>query len=350
MIDFFQNDTDENRQSLLVRARKVTLSALLLYDVEWKSIRFIQLSDTITYKVETDTETSYLLRIHSDRWSEAEIRSELALLQALSKSEDLNVPEGLASRNGSYVVEIDTEAGYRRPYVTMMKWIEGEHGSGGFTDNCVYNIGVMMGRLHEAAARFVPPSDFARPAWGADSFSREMVKLEQYYSCFLSEEAWGKYQKAAEKVLSELAVMQQTEHNYGLVHGDLHTGNIVFSGDEPRPIDFGRCGYGYYLYDVASTLLELYPKHRWALIQGYESVRKLEAGYVRQLECFFIMCMIGNYSHHSSDSRETSGLIDEQPYAQAYIGQFLKGHSFLFDTIEPVEIDRSPIGGTTYEH
>ncbi|MFF2092233.1 phosphotransferase enzyme family protein [Paenibacillus sp. NPDC058174] len=346
MIDFFQNDTDENRQSLLGRARKVALLALQQFDVEWTGIRFIQLSDTITYKIETDTAACYLLRIHSDRWSELEIRSELALLHVLNKSEDLNVPEGLESRDGSYVVKINTESGYRQPYVTMMKWVEGEHGSGEFTDSTVYNIGVVTGRLHEAAARFTPPSDFVRPAWGADSFRKEMVKLKQYYSCFLSEEAWGKYQMAAEKVLSELAVMQQTEQNYGLIHGDLHTGNIVFIGDEPLPIDFGRCGYGYYLYDVASTLLGLHPEHRRILIQGYESVRKLEAGYVQQLECFFIMVMIGNYSHHCSDPRETSGLIDEQQYAQAYIGQFLNGQPFLFDVIEPVEIDRSAIGGS----
>ncbi|GGG72253.1 phosphotransferase enzyme family protein [Paenibacillus radicis (ex Gao et al. 2016)] len=346
MIDFFQNDTDENRQSLLTRARKVALSAMQQYDLAWKSIRFIQLSDSITYKIETNPGTSYLLRIHSDRWSEAEIRSELAMLEALNKSDDLNVPEGLASRNGSFVLEMDTEDGYRRPYVTLMRWVEGEHHNGEFTDSCVYNMGVMMGRLHDAAACFVPTSDFVRPAWGSESFRQEIAKLERYYSCFLSDEAWGKYQAAAEKILSELAIMHQTAHNYGLIHGDLHTGNIVFDGDEPRPIDFGRCGYGHYLYDIASTLIGLYPKHRRILIEGYESVRKLEAGYARQLDCFFIMVMIGNYSHHASDSRETSSLIDQQQYAQALIGQFLKDQPFLFDAIEPVEIDRSAIGGS----
>lgn len=125
-----------------------------------------------------------MLRIHSDRLSKKEIHSELILLQALNELDDLTVPEGLASCDGSYVLEIDTEKGYKRPYVTMMRWIEGEHASGDFTDSCANKMGILMGKLHEAAASFVPPPDFVRPIWGADSFNRDMAKLERYYTRF----------------------------------------------------------------------------------------------------------------------------------------------------------------------
>lgn len=323
-----------------MRAKKVALSALQQYDLEWEHIHFIQLSDTITYKIETSTAECYLLRIHSDRLSKEEILSELAWLQVLNKSDDLNVPEGLESLNGSYVLEIETEEGYRHPYVTIMRWVEGERASGQFTDCCVYNMGVMMGKLHEAGVGFVPPSDFVRPTWGADSFRIDMAKLERNYTCFLSEEAWKSYQAAAEKIVAEMAVMDRSGDNYGLIHADLHSGNIVFQEESPSPIDFGRCGYGYFLFDMAGALLELYPKHRWMYIQGYESVRKLKADYIRNLECFFVMFMIGNYCHHASDPRETSGLIEEQPYAQAYIRDYLNDTRFLFEVIEPVNMDK----------
>jgi Ser/Thr protein kinase RdoA (MazF antagonist) len=345
MNDFFQYDTDENKLSLLARAKKVALLALQQYELEWVNIQFVQLSDTITYKIETSTAERYLLRIHSDRLSEAEIRSELALLRAINQSDDLLVPEALASCNGSYVLEIDTEEGYRKPYVTLMLWVDGEHASGEFSDSTVHQMGVMMGKLHEAAAGFVPPSDFVRPIWEAGSFSRQMAKLEQHYECFLSGEAWESYQAAAEKIVTKLAVMERSGDNYGLIHGDLHSGNIVFHEGVPYPIDFGRCGYGYFLYDMAGALLELYPKHRWMFIQGYESIRKLETDYVHHLESFFIMFMIENYCHHASDPRETASLIEEQPYAQAYIRDYLKDIRFLFQVIEPVEIDRAAIAG-----
>ncbi|MEK4072405.1 phosphotransferase [Paenibacillus sp. FSL M7-0656] len=339
MNDFFRFDTDEERRALLIRARKVALSAIQKYNLEWDNIQFIQLSDTITYKIETSTDNNYLLRIHSDRLSREEIRSELLLLQALNKSKDLNVPEGMANCDGIYVLDIETEIGYRRPYVTMMRWIEGEKAVGEFTDNQAYNMGVLMSRLHAAAKDFNPPSDFVRPTWGVESFKREMAKLERYYERFLSEEGWKLYQDAAEKVVSQLTTMHPSEHNYGLIHADLHTGNMVFRDNQPYPIDFGRCGYGYYLYDMAGTILELWPKHRWMLVQGYESIRKLETDYIRDLECFFVMFMIENTCHHSSDPRETTSLIDEQKYAQAYIREYLNGNPFLFEVIEPVNVD-----------
>lgn len=335
MKDFFRMDTDEHRLSLLAKARQVALFALQQYDLAWERIQFIQLSDTITYKIETSTAEKYLLRIHSDRWSKDEIRSELMMLQAFRHGAGITVPEGLASRDGSCVLEVDTEEGYRRPYVTMMRWLEGEVIEGEMTEGCSYNMGVLVGKLHEAAAQFNPPSHFVRPTWGIESFRRELARLEKYYPIFLSEEAWKGYQAAADKIISSLALIPKNKDTYGLIHADLHTGNIVFQNDTPFPIDFGRCGYGYHLYDIAGTILGLYPKHREIFIQGYQRVRTLEAEYVQQLECFFVMNMIENYCHHASDPREISSLIAEQPYAQAIIRDFLKGVPFVFQVNEP---------------
>jgi len=339
MIPFFQFDTDEQKNALLARGRKVALSALQQFNIEWVRILFIQLSDTITYQIETTTSQSYLLRIHSDRLNKQEIQSELALLQSLNESADLVLPKGIPNSHGSYVLEIDTDEGYRRPYVTIMHWVDGDPVNGRVTEEQAYRMGIMAARLHQAAASFIPPYDFTRPVWGADHFRHEFDRLGKYYSCFLSEQAWSQYVAASEKILSELAKMQLTELNFGIIHGDLHTGNIVFDQGDPRPIDFGRCGLGYYLYDLAQTMLSIYPLTRSKLIQGYESIRKLETDYVKLLETFFIMSMIENYCHHASNPSEKANLITEQPYAQALIRDYLQGAPFLFNPIEPMEIE-----------
>lgn len=333
---FFHFDTDETRQSLLARARNVALWAIQQYELDWNCIRFIQLSDTITYKIETNTMGNYLLRIHSERVNKEEIISEIVYLNELRKIEDIIVPEGIVNRYGSYVLECETEDGYRNPCVSIMKWVEGDHWRGEFTDSHVFNIGVMMGKLHVASASHDVPHNFVRPHWGITSFRQEISKLEHYYPRFLSGGSWRLYQKAIDMIIHQLDSMQRDALNYGLIHADLHSGNIVFNNGLPYPIDFGRCGYGYYLYDMAAALLELYPKHRWLLIQGYESIVKLEKHYIRDLECFFIMFMIENYCHHSSDVRETPGLIEEQKYALAYITEYINDKSFLFKVIEPI--------------
>ncbi|WHX50927.1 phosphotransferase [Paenibacillus woosongensis] len=337
MKSFFDFDTEETRKSLLSRARNVALSAIQQYEVEWNCIRFIHLSDTVTYKIETDTMGNYLLRIHSERVNKEEILSELVFLNELRKVKDLVVPEGIQSRCGSYILECETEEGYRKPYVTLMRWVEGEHWNSEFTDSHVYNIGAMIGRIHKASASLETPVDFVRPHWGSDSFRQEVAKLELYYSRFLPDESWKRYQKAVDKIIHQFDRMQRDARNYGLIHADLHFGNVVFNNGLPCPIDFGRCGYGYYLYDLAGALLELNPQHRRLLIQGYESVVELNTDdYLRDLECFFIMVMIENYCHHSSNMKEIPSLIDEQKYALAYIHEYINDRSFLFEMIAPI--------------
>jgi Ser/Thr protein kinase RdoA (MazF antagonist) len=332
----FQIDTEERRLTTLAQAKQAALKVMQQYDLDWERIAFNQLSDTITFKIETSTNERYLLRIHSQMMNKEEIRSEIDWLHFLSNARDLIVPEGVANREGFYVLDIEMGEDFGG-YATLMRWVEGEHVSGHFTENHInhmFNMGVLMARLHQETESFVPPSDFVRPTWGEQSFERDMIRLEQYYSCFLSEEAFKLYQLAARKILDHLTKLQKNHHNYGLIHADLHVGNIVFRNDEPSPIDFARCGFGYYLYDIAQLIIGLYPMQRQFFIQGYESIRKLDNGYVQALECFAVMACIENYSNHAPDPRETAGLIEQQPYAQALIRNYLNDVPFLFNPIE----------------
>ncbi|AIQ17375.1 aminoglycoside phosphotransferase [Paenibacillus sp. FSL H7-0357] len=338
MFEAFRCDTDEDRRLLLKQARSIVMWALPQYGLDWTAISYIGLSDNITYKIETASTGSYLLRMHGRWMSNAEIQSELLLLQALNRVEGLTMPEGVANTAGTYILKADSEEDTSSLWVTVTRWVEGEHAGGHMTDQRIFDMGAMTGALHIAAAGFAPPAGFIRPVWGEQSFKREMDKLGRYYSGFVSETGWKTYQLAAAKILSELEGMEVNEDQYGLIHGDLHSGNVVFAGEQPYPIDFGRCGYGYYLYDLAAALLELSPGQRKRLIEGYASRKKLESGYVRRLECFFIMIMIGNYSHHASNPAEVPGLREQQPYSQAYLREYLKSAPFLFEVIEPEEM------------
>lgn len=144
--------------------------------------------------------------------------------------------------------------------------------------------------------------------------------------------------------------MEQQENTYGLIHGNFHLGNVVFNGGEPRPIDFGRCGYGYYLYDMAGALVGLGVKQRERFVAGYESVKKLPSGYMQQLECFFIMFMIENYCHHAANPEEAENLTSEQMFACAYLQAFLQDSSFLFRRVDPVQVGRPANTVNTISH
>lgn len=46
--------------------------------------------------------------------------------------------------------------------------------------------------------------------------------------------------------------IEKTQNNWGMIHADLIPSNFVFYNRESQPIDFGACGFGYYLFDLES--------------------------------------------------------------------------------------------------
>ncbi|TQK53502.1 Ser/Thr protein kinase RdoA (MazF antagonist) [Brevibacillus sp. AG162] len=298
------------------------------YDLEGDQLRFNQLSDTCTFVIETEKDGSYLLRIHGNK-NRKEIDSELGWLSYLHEKIEVAIPTGIDCRNGSKTVSIDLANG-DCVFVSVMHWVEGEHVDEELSEDQVYKEGVLLAKLHTVSRDFQLTPEFARPIWGEDSFKQSMTHLKEHYQRFLTDEEFELYQLAADKILNCLAKLDKNSSHSGIIYGDLHQGNIVFYNGDPRPIDFGRCGFGYYLYDIAHTILGLYPAQRELVIKGYESLRKLEGDWLPTLESFTVMVMIENYSHHASDPREIEGLKAEQPYAIAMIKNYLNGTPFLF--------------------
>jgi len=337
MNSYDQLEDGEGRKMLLAIAESIARSALQAFNLKQVALEFIGYSDTITYQIKTEDGRKYLLRIHPGRISRTEIMSELQFLDALHAA-GFVVPIGLTAPDGLRVILIDSIEGSPALPVTLMKWVNGEHARESLTESQAFHVGTMIAKLHEAAASFERAAGFTRPTWGRESFKKAVAKLERYAHNFLSAASWLLYQRAADKVLSQLDEMNAHEGNFGLIHADLHLGNIIFAEDHSYPIDFGRCGFGYYLYDLAAVMLSLVPKQRYQVILGYQSVRPLDSGYIRSVEFFFIMIMIENYSHHASNPSETDSLKHEQMYALAYIDAYLSGNSFLLNVLKPVEI------------
>jgi Ser/Thr protein kinase RdoA (MazF antagonist) len=79
---------------------------------------------------------------------------------------------------------------------------------------------------------------------------------------------------------------------YGLIHADLGTkANVLFYGQEARPIDFDDGGFGYWVYDLAVPLADwegedVWPTYRYALLEGYKEIRSIPEEQLLQLELF----------------------------------------------------------------
>lgn len=329
----FQMDTEINRNDTLKQTKQAALHALQKYEIDWTSIHFIQISEHVTFRIVSDRGESFLLRVHSADKNQKEISSELEWTSAL-KSKGITLPVAVSNRAGSLVTDTYSSDG-KQYHVTLLTWVEGERlEKEKHTDETIQKMGELMANLHEASTDFSPSTDFSRPSWGIHTFQRDWTHLKLNHGHFISNEALELYSMAAEKVTELLKTLTSHEQDFGMIHADLHNGNIVFHEGEPYPIDFGRCGFGYHLYDIAQSILGLFPPQRAHFIKGYEKIKQLDGEYIPKLESFFVMAIIEAYSFHAENSAETDGLIEEQPYAEAILKAYLNGRSFLFEPLE----------------
>lgn len=329
----FQLDNEINRNDTLKQTKQAALHALQKYEIDWSSIHFIQISEHVTFRIVSDRDESFLLRVHSADKTQKEISSELEWTSAM-KRKDIILPTAVSNKEGSNIT--NTYSGDEKEYhVTLLNWVEGERlEKGEHTDETIQKMGELMAKLHQSSTDFNPSIDFSRPSWGISTFQRDWTHLILHHHHFISSEAFELYSMAAAKVTNLLGTLTRHKHNFGMIHADLHNGNIVFHGGEPYPIDFGRCGFGYHLYDMAQSILGLLPPQRAQFIKGYERIKPLNDEYIPKLETFLVMALIEAYSFHAENSLETDGLIEEQPYAEAILKAYLNGIPFLFEPLE----------------
>jgi Ser/Thr protein kinase RdoA (MazF antagonist) len=81
---------------------------------------------------------------------------------------------------------------------------------------------------------------------------------------------------------------------FGLMHADLHYGNLLYEGDTVKAIDFDDCGFGNLLYDMSPMLNAMvewpnYAALRAAMLEGYRRVRPLSAEHEAHIDTFIAL-------------------------------------------------------------
>ena len=127
---------------------------------------------------------------------------------------------------------------------------------------------------------------------------------------------------AREKILPILAAYGKNERNYGIIHADLLPENILKKGDDLCLIDFDDSGFGWYLFEIATSLFFLLGEPNFddvmnAFIEGYTSERVLTDEDLELLPAFFLIRGLV-YLGWGHTRRETET-------AQAMIGIVIEG-------------------------
>lgn len=270
--------------------------ALKQYALTCITIDFIGQSANTIYKITDQADNSYSLRLHQSRsetldscWTEpAALRSEMVWLQALARETDLVLPVPVANIGGEFLTVADGIT------CTLVRWVEGEQKPFIMQLEDTGFIGEMIGKLHRQASGWCIPEGFRRPSFDGSSIRQSLKKLKEPAIAGLLDAGDAELlQLAGWRVIQMMDSLERTLGNWGMIHADLIPSNFVFHKQEARPIDFGACGFGYFLSDLGWTFSYIHPAYREYLLQAYAEYYPLPDNYVELLEGFFIAGQLG---------------------------------------------------------
>lgn len=274
-------------------------AALAHWDLPVQVPELIKYRENAVFKVKLAWGEPAALRLHRPAYhSAAALASELAFMASL-RDRGLAVPEPIPAANGALLVAF----GDGPDHADLIGWMEGEalgetgvplDGKGRDLPAIFAAVGREMALLHGAADAFRRPEGFERPAWDAAGLLGERPFWGRFWDCPALAPADRGWLTALRAALSDRLATVAPGLDYGLIHADIVRENIFVRKASVAFIDFDDCGFGFRLFDLATTLLRNrrepdYPALRHALLEGYAAARPQARAEFAHLPLFLLL-------------------------------------------------------------
>jgi len=323
MTDFFDIDIESQAQRLEAAGR----AALQRWNLTDCELHLIKYRENAVFRVEHDG-VRRALRLHRYGYhSDAELLSELQWMQALDDV-GITVPTVVPAASGELFV---THAADDLPgdiQVDLFEWIDGEQlGSveEGIADEASViaaykTIGELAAKVHNQAVSWQLPPGFVRHAWDAEGLAGEQPFWGRFWEiAAASASETDLLVRGRDAVFGELSQLAKSPGTYSMIHADFALENIMVEGDQLRLIDFDDAGFGWHLFELATSLYFIlgesyFEQAKDALIEGYRAHRQLSDEQLELLPLFFLargFTYIGwvHTRHETETARELTPML-----------------------------------------
>lgn len=287
--------------SPVARLGKVADAVLPRYGLRAIERTLLQYENNAVYRIVTRSGEQFVVRV-ATTWgrSAEEQRSEMQWLEALQRETSLVVPEPVRNLDGELVTLVGLEGSTEVHVCVVLRWVRGTPAEPGLTLTLAERIGAFTAEMHRFAERFAPERGFVRPRWDWERLfgARSILHYEKFVAK-LSSQQRDAVHAAGEQIGRALSSTGRQTLREGLIHGDLHSDNILTCESGVGVIDFDDCGFGCYLLDIASVLDSFerrvfvdraeYREAKKALLGGYTQVRPLMPDSDEYLGIFMAM-------------------------------------------------------------
>lgn len=278
------------------RLAAIARDALPAYGIDpGAELRLLNVSENATFAVDDPAAGRSVLRVHRPGYhTRAAIESELAWITALRADGVVDTPAPLPALDGAPVTVGRDPDGERR-HVVRFTWADGEEPAGVRLGEDFRALGAITARLHAHARAWRRPAGFTRFTWG-------------YAESVGPRGHWGRWQDGMAVGPGERAVLQRLDDTlrrrleafgagpdrFGLVHADMRLANLLAGPAGVTVIDFDDCGFGWYLYDLGSSLSFIegdprVPELIDSWVSGYRSYGELSGEEEAELPTFVLL-------------------------------------------------------------
>ena len=289
--------------------------ALLTYGLEGASLTRLGGADNMNFRVDTANKSYVLCLRTSGRLNEAMVASELTWLSRLKHDTPLTLAEPIANLEGELVTKLSI-GGEAPTLCTFMTWVEGRIPPtvDAMTPVQLSEVGSLMARLHLHTRRLELPEAFKRSTYDETHFRGRLGVLVRALERAAPDHAdLSGFRTQADHIISSFTQLERTPEGFGLIHADFHSGNYLLSNDGARIIDFDRCGFGFYLFDLALALMELGEEQRGFFLEGYETVAPLPPDYQAHKQTFLCLAYLDNLAFLAANAEEWPHIVGEMP-------------------------------------
>lgn len=302
--------------------------ALALWGMPNAEYSLVAARENEVFKVTQNNEIC-ALRLHRIAYrTDQELASELHWMEIASQN-GIKVPTPISNALGEFLATIDGVQ------VDALDWLSGAPLSGVYLDlstrertSIFQKIGAEMAQLHKVSDTATFPENFTRCVWDREGLVGDTPLWDRFWMNPILEAVdqvlFADFRTAANDVLSKF----EGSLDYGLIHADLVAANVMIDGEDIRLIDFDDGGFGFRLFDIATTLLKFMDEPDYgalssALVNGYFSVRTLDLEHLDLFLALRAMSYVGwNMTRMDEEygrERNTRFIDTARTLAQSYL-------------------------------
>ncbi len=233
-----------------------------------------------------DRAEDHVIRVNSGRLAyhtPPAIASELTWLMALRRDTDIAVPVVLAAKDGALLRTFDGPGVDKPRHAAVYSFLSGREPPEDDLEPGFERLGEISARMHGHAKRWEPPEEFQRHSWTPEIILDDQLNWGPWQAGHgIEGETLALLARLDRVVRQRLAALPRDRERFGLIHADLRLANLLVEGDRTAVIDFDDCGFGWYLYDLATALSFLeerpdVPKLIDCWLTGYRRIAEVPA-------------------------------------------------------------------------